>query len=238
VVERVAGAIGALLGILFLVVQLTLGSGVVREHCLDVRASQATGTVQVDSHWTYIVWPPLYFAALDPAGRCVRNTVLHEALSYLGILKLPSPTEQVRRHIASQLHNGSTSTTLSPAQSGAVQQARAYIDAIGVALQPLRKPPTNPTSYAGARTILNGIISRLRVLVPPSGAGDGHRALIAALQRQRDLSFAFERASRAHDSVALSNLQGKNIRAQTAMNAAIGKIRAYQVACSSDVNRC
>lgn len=236
--ERVAGAIGVLLGLLFLVVQLGLGSGVVREYCLNVQASQATGTVQVESHWTYIVWPPLYFAALDPAGRCVRNAPLHEALSYLGIWKLPSPTEQVRRHIASQLHSGSTTTPLSPSQSGAVQQARAYIDAVGAALQPLRKPPTNPTDYAGARTILNGVVSQLQALTPPSGASDGHRGLIVALQKQLRLLFAFQRASRAHNSVALSNLEGKNVQAQAAMNAAIGKLRAYQVACSSDANRC
>jgi hypothetical protein len=238
VLERVAGAIGALLALTFLVVQLTLGSGVVREHCLDVKASQATGTVQVDSHWTYIVWPPLYFAAMDPAGRCVRNTPLHEALSYVGIWKLPSPTEQVRRHVTSQLRTGSTSTNLTPAQSGAAQQAGAYLPAVATATQPLSQPPANPTDYAGARTLLNRIISQLQALVPPSGAAKPHRALIAALQRLRDLSLAFERASNAHDAIALSNLERKNIQTQTAFNDAIGKIRAYQVVCSSDVNRC
>jgi hypothetical protein len=238
VLERGLGAVGALLGLLFLVVNLMLGAGVVREHCLDVTATQATGSVHVDSHWTYIMWAPLYFSAADPSGRCVRNTPFHEALSYLGIWKLPSPTEQVRRHIASQLHSGPTGTNLSPPQSGAAQQARAYIAEVGAALQPLRIPPTSPTGFAGARAILNKVISQLQALAPPAGARAGHRALIAAMERQRDLSFAFERTARAHNSVATRKLEGEIIRAQTAMNAAIGRIRAYATACSSDVNRC
>lgn len=176
--ERIAGAIGALLGLLFLAAQLALGFGVVREHCLNATATKATGSIQVDSHWTYIVWPPLYFSAADPAGRCVRNSPLHEALSYIGIWKLPPPTEQVRRHIASQLPSGSNtnSTNLSPSQSGAAQQARAYIAAVAATLQPLRKPATSATSLASARATLNKVIAQLQALTPTAGASDGHRA--------------------------------------------------------------
>src|SRR5215207_8588708 len=75
-------------------------SGVVREHCLDVEASQQSGMVNIDSHWTYILWPPLMFAANDPPGRCVRNNPTRVALDELGIWSLPSPEAQVRRHIA------------------------------------------------------------------------------------------------------------------------------------------
>src|SRR5262245_58439133 len=32
-------------------------SGVVREHCLDANAFARSGTVKVDSHWTFIAWP-------------------------------------------------------------------------------------------------------------------------------------------------------------------------------------
>ena len=191
------------------------------------------------SHWTYIVWPPLYFSAADPPGRCVRNTPLHEALSHLGIWKLPSPTVQARRHVASQLrHRANTISPRSPSLSGPVQRARAYIAGVVTALQPLRRPPTNPTSFAAARATLTIVIARLRALIPPAGASAGHRALIAALQRQRDLSFAFERTSRAHNSVATRKLESQIIRAQTAMNTAIGSIRAYEAACLSDPDRC
>ena len=157
-------------------------------------------------------------------------------LSYLGISKLPSPTEQVRRHVASQLHSGSNSTNLPPSHS--VQQASAYIAAVGAALAPLRTPPTSQPSFADARATLNKVISQLQALTPPAGARDGHRALIAALQRQRDLSFAFERTARAHNSVATTKLEREIIQAQTAMNAAIGRIHAYATGCSSDIRRC
>jgi hypothetical protein len=81
-------------------------SGVVREQCLDTGASKRTGGVEIDSHWTYIVWPPLMFAANDPHGRCVRTNPARVALDHLGIWPLPSPELQVRKHIADQLQNG------------------------------------------------------------------------------------------------------------------------------------
>jgi hypothetical protein len=81
-------------------------SGVVREHCLDTGATERAGTVEVDSHWTYVLWPPLMFAADDPHGRCVRNNPARVALDYLGIWPLPSPELQVQEHIAEQRRNG------------------------------------------------------------------------------------------------------------------------------------
>jgi hypothetical protein len=106
---QAAGAlIGGILGIALTIVTLSVSSGVVREYCLDVTASQATQSVVVDKHWTYIVWPPLMFSSLDPAGRCVRNSPLRQALDALGIWKLPLPEEQVRRHVLAQLRNTGT----------------------------------------------------------------------------------------------------------------------------------
>lgn len=76
------------------------GSGVVREHCIDSEASNATGAVQVDSRWTYVVWPPLIFAGADPpGGRCVRNQPGTAALQYLGVRDLGGPNEQVRKSL-------------------------------------------------------------------------------------------------------------------------------------------
>jgi len=102
------GAAIGIAGFLFILAQAIfwLGSstGIVREYCLDVPASRATNSVQVESSWTYVMWPPLIFSSADPGGRCVRNTPLHEGLSALGIWKLPTPEQQVREHIAEQIH--------------------------------------------------------------------------------------------------------------------------------------
>jgi hypothetical protein len=78
-------------------------SGVVREHCLDVNAFKRSGTVKVHSHWTFILWPPLMFAANDPPGHCVRNNPARVALDYVGIWSLPSPEAQVQKHAATEL---------------------------------------------------------------------------------------------------------------------------------------
>jgi hypothetical protein len=93
-----------LLGLAALVFFAGFGSGVVREHCIDSAASNATGEVQVDSRWTYIVWPPLVFAGKDPPpGRCVRNQPGTAALQYLGVRDLGGPNEQVRKSLQEKL---------------------------------------------------------------------------------------------------------------------------------------
>ncbi len=101
------GAVVGIAGLLFVLAQAVfwLGSatGIVREYCLDVSASSATNSVQVESSWTYVMWPPLIFSSADPPGRCVRNTPLHQGLSTIGIWTLPSPEQQVREHVADQL---------------------------------------------------------------------------------------------------------------------------------------
>lgn len=102
---------GGLAAILLIGIQAVLlmgtSMGVVRESCLDISSSMSSRSVKVDSSWTYIVWPPLVFANLDPAGRCVRNSPLREGLSALDIWSLPSPEVQVRDHIENQLEERS-----------------------------------------------------------------------------------------------------------------------------------
>lgn len=99
--------LGGLVGFLFLLTQVIFwagtGLGVVREYCLDEQASRATNSVQVDSGWTYVLWPPLIFANADPTGTCVRNSPLRQGLDAVGVWSLPSPEEQVRGHIEDQL---------------------------------------------------------------------------------------------------------------------------------------
>lgn len=106
--KRVAGILGGLIGglvsLAFMALVLSTSSGAVREYCLDVPASQAAQAVVVDKHWAYVLWPPLIFASQDPPGLCVRNSPIRQALDAVGIWKLPSPEEQVRRHVAAQLH--------------------------------------------------------------------------------------------------------------------------------------
>jgi hypothetical protein len=94
-------------GTAFLLLQLGFAFPVVREHCADLEATAATQQINIDSKWTYILWPPLYLAPLDPAGRCVRNSPAREFADAIGVWKLPDPKEQVRRHIAEQLKDRS-----------------------------------------------------------------------------------------------------------------------------------
>jgi len=105
--KKTAALLGTALGFLFLLSQIIFWSGtslgVVREYCLDAQSSRATNSVQVDSKWTYIVWPPLVFANADPTGTCVRNSPLREGLSAVGVWSLPVPEQQVRDHIEDQL---------------------------------------------------------------------------------------------------------------------------------------
>lgn len=103
-----AVALGTVVGFLFLLLQIIVWGGtslgVVKEHCLDTELSRSTNSVQVNSSWTYILWPPLIFANADPSGTCVRNSPLREGLNSMGVWALPSPEEQVHDHIEDQLN--------------------------------------------------------------------------------------------------------------------------------------
>jgi hypothetical protein len=100
--ELIVGlAIGALV-LAFLLLQVALGSGFVREHCLDLEASRSARALEVDSRWAFILWPPAYFESLD-TGACVRNPVVREVAAELGIWELPPAEEQVRRRVAEQI---------------------------------------------------------------------------------------------------------------------------------------
>lgn len=79
--------------------------GVVREHCADLETSSRETGVDIDSGWTYIVWPPFTFANIDPSGGCVRNAPAREVLDAVGIWELPPPEVQVREHVLQQLRD-------------------------------------------------------------------------------------------------------------------------------------
>lgn len=96
-----------------MLIQLTLFAsfmgasfGVVREHCVDVENSSAETGIDIDNKWSYILWPPGPLANLDPAGGCVRNSPLREALNAAGLWELPSPEAQVRDHVQGQVSSG------------------------------------------------------------------------------------------------------------------------------------
>lgn len=94
--------VGLIAGLLFISAQFVFWAGtslgVVREHCVV-----DSGAPRVESKWTYILFPPLFFANQDPPGTCVRNSPLREGLAAAGIWELPSPERQVADHIVSQL---------------------------------------------------------------------------------------------------------------------------------------
>lgn len=107
--RNIATGIGGLLAVLFVLAQLLFwfgtSLGVVREHCADAETSSPESGLDVDSSWTYILWPPLVFANADPAGTCVRNAPLREALDQVGIWDLPSAEEQVADHLREQFES-------------------------------------------------------------------------------------------------------------------------------------
>ena len=104
-IGKLVSAVGVLLASAFMLAQLVfwLGSstGIVYEICLDPERSKP-GMVAVEGHWTYVFFPPLLLSSIDPPGRCVRNTPLHQGLSALGIWTLPPPERHVVGHIGSQ----------------------------------------------------------------------------------------------------------------------------------------
>lgn len=115
---RLRDLTGVALGILAFGLQaffLASATGIVKEHCL---ASNAENIHQVESSWTYIIWPPLIFTALDPPGRCVRNTIAREALGKAGIWPLGTPSEQVDAHLRSQAEQSGDELALSLLETG------------------------------------------------------------------------------------------------------------------------
>ena len=115
---RVQDLAGVILGILVFGLQaffLASATGIVKEHCL---ASNAENIQQVESGWTYILWPPLIFTALDPPGRCVRNTIAREALGKVGIWPLGTPSEQVEAHLKSQAEQEGSEDLFSLIETG------------------------------------------------------------------------------------------------------------------------
>lgn len=106
--EALVALLGFLISLVMFFLVASTSLGVVREYCLNTVATEAAGTVVVDKHWTYILWPPLVLSGNDPPGRCVRNTPIRQALDAVGIWKLPSPEEQVRRHVVEQIQQSNS----------------------------------------------------------------------------------------------------------------------------------
>lgn len=101
--EVLVAVLGVALFLISSVLVMGTSTGIVREHCVDSSQTIETGAIDVDSSWTYILWPPLPFANLDPPGTCVRNSPLREGLNAVGIWDLPLPEDQVIEHGRSQL---------------------------------------------------------------------------------------------------------------------------------------
>lgn len=102
--RQLSDGITALLGFTALVlINLAIAGsslGVVKQHCLDVESSIQAESADVDSSWTYILWPPLFFANADPMDKvCVRNSPVREALGASGVWELGTPEEQLRLRV-------------------------------------------------------------------------------------------------------------------------------------------
>jgi hypothetical protein len=213
-VERVLELLGGLLGIALGLVFLSTSLGAVREYCLDTKATAASHSIVVEKHWTYVLWPPFFFASNDPPGRCVRNSPLREGLSAVGIWKLPSPEEQVRRHIASQLKDGAAGgSSSSGQQSDNRQRDVAYVGAVSRIMAPFSRPAANPPDYAAATQKVRTAVRQLESLAPPPVFAKSRADLLAGLRNEAALGPQLEHASSRHDEVTLNKLEQKGVAA-------------------------
>ena len=89
-----------------------------------------------------------------------------------------------------------------------------YVRALNQIMAPFSKPPASLTDYACAARKLRSAISQLGTLTPPPQFAASPAHLVAGLRAQAALAPRFARASTAHDSVALSNLEARLLGAE------------------------
>jgi hypothetical protein len=116
--------------------------------------------------------------------------------------------------------SGGSSSTASPQQSDNLQRDGGYVRAINQIMAPFSKPPASETDYAGGARKLHVAISQLGGLTPPPQFAPSQTHLVAGLRAQAALAPRFERASAAHDSVRLSNLESQLLSAERVIRTA------------------
>jgi hypothetical protein len=120
--------------------------------------------------------------------------------------------------------SGSSSSQPSPQQSDNVQRDVGYLRALNQITLPFSKPPANLTDYASAERELRKAISQLGTLVAPPPFAPSQAHLVAALRTQAALAPRMARATAAHNSVALNNLEAQVLTAETGVRAATKEV--------------
>lgn len=243
---KVTAGVGALLGLAFTIVVFTTSLGVVHEICLDPRASAATSSIVVETHWTYVLWPPGPLASLDPSGRCVRNSPLREALSASGIWKLPSGEQQVRRHIASQSGNSAIGFSPNSAPHDNARRDQAYATALNEIMLPFTRPAPKTNSwnaasrqFRGAALKLRTALGELHALVPSATFARSQSDLVSALSAQAKVAAQLQSAADAHNAVSIRKLERLNVSIENRVRVATNEmVVAYDNCASNHFTSC
>jgi hypothetical protein len=129
---------------------------------------------------------------------------------------------------------GSTAhTTLPPAEYAAELQVATYVRAYDAILATTTHPPAHPRDLRKALALEDQTIRDLKALVPPRGFENDHKAVIAALERERSTIGLAARAIASHAPIAESNAQSQIGSAQAGVNEAIQKLGSELRACYS-----
>ena len=120
---------------------------------------------------------------------------------------------------------------MSATQYANSQRDVGYLRAVDQSTAAFNKPPKNPTDYQTGLRELQAAIRNLNTLSVPPAFTKAQAHLIAALSAVEGLGSRFERATRAHNKIALNNLEAKNVRDQSAMNAAFREMASVYDKC-------
>lgn len=127
--------------------------------------------------------------------------------------------------------SGTSSSSVSPAQYANSQRDVGYLRAVDQGTAAFNKPPKNPTDYQTGIRELQAATRNINSLSVPPAFKTAQARHIAALTAAEGLGPRFERAFRAHDEVALNNLEARNVRDQSAMNAAFREMLSVYNKC-------
>lgn len=124
-----------------------------------------------------------------------------------------------------------SSSSVSATQFGDSQRDVGYLRAVNQSTSAFNKPPKDPTDYKTGVRELQAAIGDLKSLSVPPAFRTAHAHLIAALTATEGLAPRFERAARAHNEIALNNLEAQNVHDQTAMNMAFREMASVYDRC-------
>jgi hypothetical protein len=123
------------------------------------------------------------------------------------------------------------SSSVSATQFANSQRDVGFLRAVNQSTAAFNKPPKNPTDYQTGLRELQAATHDLNSLSVPRVFATAQAHLIAALGALEGLVPHFERAARAHNDIALNNLEAQNVRDQSTMNAAFREMASVYDRC-------